>query len=258
MPQVLPERRALSVAIFARNGGRALLIKHTRLGVWLPPGGEVRPDETPLEAAQRELFEETGLRGRFEVVSGVDGTPPGFLAYEEHPAGSKGLHLNLSFVADVSTLEVKPNHEFDEHRWVADAPDLDCPPNVRQLLALALEDAPSLQAIARTWIEAFNARDLDRLMGLYADDAVHTSPNLRARKPGSLGEVRGKTALRAWWADSMERLPGLRYELRQLTASLDQVFMQYERTNPGEPARSVAEVLVCAGGRIRASRVYNG
>jgi len=35
------ERRAFSVAIFARNSGDVLLIKHRRLGTWLPVGGEI-------------------------------------------------------------------------------------------------------------------------------------------------------------------------------------------------------------------------
>ena len=33
------ERRAFSVSVFARHEGRLLLIKHKRLGTWLPVGG---------------------------------------------------------------------------------------------------------------------------------------------------------------------------------------------------------------------------
>jgi 8-oxo-dGTP pyrophosphatase MutT (NUDIX family) len=55
----------------------------------------MEPGETPLEAAVRELREETGLAGRFPAGLGVEGTPPGLLGYEEHLAGSKGLHMNL-------------------------------------------------------------------------------------------------------------------------------------------------------------------
>lgn len=127
-------RRAFSVAIFARHEGAVLLIQHKRLGTWLPVGGELEPGETPLEAARRELREETGLEGRFERAGEIDGTPPGLLVYEEHLAGSKGLHMNFCFVAEVDTREVVSNGEFGEHRWVtlADAPA--CPVNVRQLL----------------------------------------------------------------------------------------------------------------------------
>ncbi len=136
-------RRAFSVAIFARNDGAILLVRHRRLGTWLPVGGEVEPGETPLEAAVRELREETGLEGRFPAGLGVDGTPPGLIGYEEHLAGSKGLHMNFAFVADVPGRALAPCDEWSEARWVEGPDGLDCPENVRQLVTLALAAPPS-------------------------------------------------------------------------------------------------------------------
>ena len=136
-----PERRAFSVAIFCRNGGEILLVRHKRLDLWLPVGGEIEPGETPLEAARRELREETGLEGVFPAnvdSRGVDGTPPGLIGYEEHPAGSKGLHLNFAFVADVATRALVACDEYTAVRWVGDPVPVECPLNVRQLVRLAL------------------------------------------------------------------------------------------------------------------------
>jgi 8-oxo-dGTP pyrophosphatase MutT (NUDIX family) len=133
-----PVRRAFSVAVYPRHAGRALVIRHLRLGVWLPPGGELNPGESPLEAAARELREETGLVGRFPVTSRIAGTPPGLIGYEEHRAGHKGVHLNFVFVADVESDVVTPNDEFREWRWVTSMEGLDAPPNVGQLLEVAL------------------------------------------------------------------------------------------------------------------------
>ena len=133
-------RRAFSVAVYPRHAGKVLLIAHARLKKWLPPGGELAEGETPLEAARRELFEETGLEGAFPKTSDVDGTPLGLIGYEEHVAGSKGVHMNFVIVADVSTTEVRPNDEFTEWRWVDldDGPWDAAPPNVRQLAVVAL------------------------------------------------------------------------------------------------------------------------
>jgi 8-oxo-dGTP diphosphatase len=132
-------RRAFSVSIFCRHEGAILLIRHKRLGQWLPVGGEIEQGETPLEAARRELLEETGLEGRFPEGLGVDGTPPGFLGYEEHLAGSKGLHMNFAFVADVASRVLVGCDEYDEVVWVPHPDAIECPRNVRQLVALALE-----------------------------------------------------------------------------------------------------------------------
>jgi 8-oxo-dGTP pyrophosphatase MutT (NUDIX family) len=135
-----PPRRAFSVSVLCRNGGAVLLVRHRRLGTWLPVGGELEPGETPLEAARRELREETGLEGAFPAGLGVDGTPPGLLGYEEHAAGAKGLHMNFAFVADVATRELAPCEEWDGARWVGrhELDGIACPENVRQLARLAL------------------------------------------------------------------------------------------------------------------------
>ena len=137
------ERRAFSVAVYARKGDRVLVIEHKRLQTWLPIGGEVEPGETPLEAAVRELREETGIVAPFRALVGaLDGVPAGLIGYEEHQAGSKGLHMNFVFVAEVAAdAEVVPNDEFGAFRWVnrAELADLASPLNVRQFGYVALD-----------------------------------------------------------------------------------------------------------------------
>ncbi len=114
------------------------------------------------------------------------------------------------------------------------------------------------ESIAQQWFDAFNAHDLERLLSLYDDNAQHYSPKLKVRLPETNGLVIGKDALRAWWKDSFQRLPGLRYRPTTLTANNDRVFMEYIRSVGDEPDMLVAEALEIKDGRIIASRVYHG
>ena len=119
-----------------------------------------------------------------------------------------------------------------------------------------------LELIAETWIRYFNAHDLDRLLGLYHDDAIHRSPKLRERQPETQGYVRGKPALREWWQDCFTRLPHLQYDLESIATNVDpqkqQVVIEYTRKEPGEPDMYIAEVFRIKQGRIAESRVYHG
>ena len=114
------------------------------------------------------------------------------------------------------------------------------------------------EAIARAWLAAFNAHDVERLVALYAEDATHTSPRIRALHPETGGQLRGRDALAAWWRESNTRLPGLRYELTAVTAGEDRVFIEYVRYVPGQDPTPVAEAFDVRDGRIVASRVYLG
>jgi ketosteroid isomerase-like protein len=114
------------------------------------------------------------------------------------------------------------------------------------------------EEIAHAWLAAFNAWDVDALVALYADDATHTSPKIRALHPDTGGKLVGREAMANWWRESNARLPGLRYELIALTANEDRVFVEYLRHAPNQEVMPVAEVFDVREGRIVASRVYHG
>src|SRR5262249_18258883 len=116
----------------------------------------------------------------------------------------------------------------------------------------------ALIPIAEAWLACFERRDLDGLLGLYADDATHTSPKIRVRHPESGGVLHGKAQMRAWWQDSFDRLPSMRYTPTALTADDRRVLMEYVRHVDGEPDYPVAEVLEIDLGKIVASRVFHG
>jgi 8-oxo-dGTP pyrophosphatase MutT (NUDIX family) len=57
---VHPKTHGALVAIW--HGGEVLLVKNSYVPYYSLPGGYVRPSETGVEAALRELHEETGMR----------------------------------------------------------------------------------------------------------------------------------------------------------------------------------------------------
>jgi ketosteroid isomerase-like protein len=113
-------------------------------------------------------------------------------------------------------------------------------------------------ALARAWLDAFNAHDVDALVALYADDATHTSPKIRALHPDTGGKLVGKVTLAAWWRDANRRLPGLRYEPTAIVADETRAIIEYLRHAPDEAPMPVAEAFDVRGGKIVASRVYHG
>lgn len=55
-------RHFTASAVVLDDADRVLLVHHNKSGMWLYPGGHVDENETPAEAAVREVIEETGIR----------------------------------------------------------------------------------------------------------------------------------------------------------------------------------------------------
>lgn len=117
--------------------------------------------------------------------------------------------------------------------------------------------ALELNEIAQRWLEAFNKKELERLLALYHDHAEHFSPKLKVRHPETNGLIKGKAALRSWWRDAFERLPSLHYEIIRLTPYEDRVFMEYVRHVHGEDDLSVGEMLEIQQDLIIRSSVFH-
>ncbi|MFD0634521.1 nuclear transport factor 2 family protein [Catenulispora yoronensis] len=63
------------------------------------------------------------------------------------------------------------------------------------------------------WARAWNAHDLEAVLAQFTDDAEFSSPVAAQLLPGSDGVVRGKEALRAYWAEGLRRIPDLHFEV---------------------------------------------
>ena len=82
--------------------GYALLIFHPHIKQWFQPGGHIDKGEIPIEAAIREVFEETGVACR----SLVGYSEPIDIDLHEIPANpkkdeDKHLHIDLLFLLEV-------------------------------------------------------------------------------------------------------------------------------------------------------------
>jgi 8-oxo-dGTP pyrophosphatase MutT (NUDIX family) len=149
-------RFAFSSAAYLRCAGAILLVHHKRLDQWVPVGGELDPGETPWAGVVREVWEETGFASEWWRDRQQLWTPPEwertaasvmehpleaayYLGYDQHGAGSKGVHGTFSYLLDV------PGRAFelcDEHRdcawvsgWASAVEDSrPLPPNVKRYL----------------------------------------------------------------------------------------------------------------------------
>lgn len=107
------------------HGGRTALHWH-RLGIWLPPGGHIEPDEDPVQAMFREVREETGLE--VAIVSGGPAfgyatppqlAPPAAMAVYDIPRDSQfdGPHQHIDFIYFARTVDAAPVLPDDGMRW---------------------------------------------------------------------------------------------------------------------------------------------
>lgn len=96
-----------------------------------------------------------------------------------------------------------------------------------------MSDTPEPTAFAAEWIEAWNARDVERVLAHYAEEVEFTSPTARRFAPRSEGRVRGKAALRQYWITALAANPDLRFELIDVYAGVDTIVLHYRNQAGG-------------------------
>ena len=133
--------------IAVRENGAWLLVRHSARKTWELPGGHREPDETPLEAACRELYEETGaLRFRLCACGCYSVTQGGQTSW------------GALFLAEAITRGPLPESEIAQVRAFAALPSALTYPTIQPVLHAcaekylrggALENAPLFRAPVR-------------------------------------------------------------------------------------------------------------
>lgn len=104
--------------------GRLVLCRHRDRTTWETPGGHIEPGESPEAAAERELFEETGIRPR-ELVAIADYSVDGV--------------TERLFIAEAGSHSALPDFEIAETTVVDELPEnLTYPEIVPTLVKTAL------------------------------------------------------------------------------------------------------------------------
>ncbi|OBI45421.1 nuclear transport factor 2 family protein [Mycobacterium sp. E796] len=98
-------------------------------------------------------------------------------------------------------------------------------------------------AFSEQWVAAWNARDVESVLKHFHEDVVFTSPVAAELLPETAGLVCGKSALRYYWTQALQRIPGLRFVIEGVYQGIDTVVIAYRN----EDDKLVSEVLRFSG-----------
>jgi 8-oxo-dGTP pyrophosphatase MutT (NUDIX family) len=97
--------------------GKTLLIFHPYIKQWFQPGGHIDDGEFPIEAAIREVYEETGI-----LCESIEGQlDPVDIDLHEIPANPKkgeGAHLHIDLLFVLQVIEEQDSPEDIQKAWV--------------------------------------------------------------------------------------------------------------------------------------------
>jgi ketosteroid isomerase-like protein len=100
-------------------------------------------------------------------------------------------------------------------------------------------DHTAARRFSEEWVAAWNSHDLDRILSHYSEDFEMASPYIVTRMQEPSGKLRGKSAIRTYWAKGLAAAPDLKFELIDTLLGAASLVIYYRRQN----GHTVAEVL---------------
>jgi 8-oxo-dGTP pyrophosphatase MutT (NUDIX family) len=98
--------------------GEALLIFHPYIKRWFQPGGHIDEGDSPIEAAIREVYEETGYVCELDSDS-QDPIDIDIHEIPENPKKGEGAHLHIDLLYRLRAVRQEQSVEDIEYRWFA-------------------------------------------------------------------------------------------------------------------------------------------
>jgi len=122
------------------------------------------------------------------------------------------------------------------------------------MLRMPVIDPEWAHELATEWVAAWNSHDLERILSHYTDTFEMRSPLIVERGFAPGGVLRGKDAIRPYWAAGLAATPPIRFELLAAYAGVDSIVIHYRSVG----RRLVTEVLELDGERriVRGSACY--
>lgn len=80
---------------------------------------------------------------------------------------------------------------------------------------------------ADDWINAWNTRDLARVLAHYTDDFEMSSPVIVKVANEPSGTLKGKEAVAAYWAKALQLVPDLHFELVATLVGVNSITLYY-------------------------------
>ena len=90
---------------------------------------------------------------------------------------------------------------------------------------------------AQQWIDAWNSRDLEQILGHYAPEIEFLSPV--AEKRLGDGRVVGLGALREYWGPALQAIPTLKFELELVLSGANCLTILYRNHNGARVAETM-------------------
>jgi len=88
-------------------------------------------------------------------------------------------------------------------------------------------DKEFAEHFARDWIDSWNSHDLNRILSHYADSFEMSSPVIVQITGEPSGMLKGKGAVRAYWAKALQLNPDLRFELLSTLIGVNSITLHY-------------------------------